>query len=177
MLQRSILLLAACALVGACEAKVGKPADGKAAKGDESAAAPAEGKSKEGEFSIKAPGFDMKIDIPAGVTSRGESDSDLLYPGSTLSGMHVEAGKDSAKGKGSGGVELRFTTADSADKVAAWYRDPARASGFSIVGQRQEGGALVISGTEKDGGDPFTLRLSPRGGGGTEGRLTLTDRG
>jgi hypothetical protein len=35
---------------------------------------------------------------------------------------------------------------------------------------------LVLSGTERADGDPFELRLSPGRGGGTDGRLMLTDR-
>lgn len=169
---KPLTLICALALLSACEARTGKEAD----KGKrEPVAAAAEGKAEEGQFSIDAPGFDMKIDIPAGVTSHGDSDSDMLYPGATLSGMHIEGSKKGAGGKGSAGIELRFTTADPPGKVAAWYRDPARASGFTIASVRREGAALVIAGAEKEDGDPFTLRLSPRGGG-TEGRLTLTDR-
>jgi hypothetical protein len=175
---KPLAMVCALALLSACEMKVGKEADkgDAAAKGaGGSAAAAAEGKAQEGQFSIKAPGFDMKIDIPAGVTSHGDSDSDVLYPGSTLSGMHIEGSKGVGDGKGKAGIELRFTTADAPEKVASWYRDPARASAFSIASVRREGAAFIISGTEKGDGDPFMLRISPRSGG-TEGRLTLTDR-
>jgi hypothetical protein len=175
---KPLAMVCALALLSACEMKVGKEADkGEAiAKGaGGSAVAAAEGKAEEGQFSIKAPGFDMKIDIPAGVTSHGDSDSDVLYPGSTLSGMHIEGAKRGGDGKGNAGIELRFTTPDAPEKVAAWYRDPARASGFSVSGMRREEADFIIAGTEKKDGDPFTLRLSPRGDG-TEGRLTLTDR-
>jgi hypothetical protein len=171
-------LICAMALLTACEARVGKEADknetgAKAGRG--TAAASAAGKAEEGQFSIKAPGFDMKIDIPAGVTSHGDSDSDMLYPGSTLSGMHVEGGRGSGETATDAGIELRFTTPDPLEKVAAWYRDPARATGFVIASVRREGDALIVAGTEKEDGDPFTLRLNGRAGG-TEGRLTLSDR-
>ncbi len=171
---KPLALICAFALLSACEAKFGKEADkGEPAQG-KSELASAEGKAEEGQFSIKTPGFDMKIDIPAGVTSHGDSDSDVLYPGSTLSGMHIEGSKGGG-GKGNAGIELRFTTPDAPEKVAAWYRDPARASGFAVSGIRREEAGFLISGTEKKDGDPFTLRLSPKGAG-TEGRLTLTDR-
>ncbi len=170
-----LAMTSALAFLAACEAKVGKEAGSETAAANQAASA-AEGKAEEGRFSIKAPGFDMKIDIPAGVTSHGDSENDTLYPGSTLSGMHVEGSKGGADGKGNAGIELRFTTPDAPAKVAAWYRDPARASAFSISNSRQEGGALVIAGAQKGDGDPFTLRLGPHGGGGTEGRLTLSDR-
>ncbi len=169
-----LALVGALALLTACEAKVGRDEGKEAASANEAASA-AEGKAEEGRFSIKAPGFDMKIDIPAGVTSHGDSENDLLYPGSTLSGMHIEGSKGGADGKGDAGIELRFTTPDAPAKVGAWYRDPARASGFSVSSSRQEESALLITGRQKEDGDPFTLRLSPHGAGGTEGRLTLSD--
>ncbi len=176
---KPLALIAALALVSACEARFGKEADkdeSPAKQAAEQAGAAAEGKSKEGEFSINAPGFDMKIDIPTGMTSHADSDSDVLYPGATLSGMHIEGSRDGAKSKSNAGIELRFTTPDAPDKVAAWYRDPARASGFTITSARRDGADLVIAGAEKQDGDPFTLRLSARPGGGTDGRLTLSDR-
>jgi hypothetical protein len=175
--EKRISLICAMALLSACEVNVHKDGNESAGKGGAKAIASAEGKAKEGQFSIDTPGFDMKIDIPAGVVSHTDSDSDVLYPGSKLSGMHIEGSKGGADGKGNAGIELRFTTPDAAEKVAAWYRDPARASGFTVSGIRREGSAMVITGSEKEDGDPFTLRLSPQSGGGTEGRLTLSDRG
>lgn len=177
MARRPFLLLGAIALLlASCEAKIGKEADkhGAQGNGSENAESPAEGKSKDGEFSIKAPGLDMKIDIPGGVTSRVGSDSDLLFPGSTFSGMHIEGSKS---GRGNSGVELRFTSSVAPEKVAAWYRDPARAGIFSIESARRDGAGTVIAGKETKSGDPFTLRLDPRSGGGTDARLTLSDRG
>ena len=176
MVQTPALLLGALALLAACEAKIDKEGDTDSpeSKAGETAASPAEGKAKEGELSIKAPGFDMKIDIPGGVTSRAGSDSDMLYPGSTFNGMHIEGSKT---GKGESGVELRFTTPDAPEKVADWYRNPARADHFSVESARREGGGIVIAGKEKQDGDPFTLRLSPAARGGTEARLTLSDSG
>ena len=173
---KMLSLMCTLALLSACEVNVHKDKNEAAAKGDHKAVASAEGKAKEGQFSIDTPGFDIKIDIPAGVVSHADSDSDVIYPGSKLSGMHIEGSKSGVDGNGNAGIELRFTTADAAEKVAAWYRDPARASGFAVSGIRREGAAMVITGTEKEDGEPFTLRLSPRSGGGTEGRLTLSDR-
>ena len=173
---KMLSLICALALVSACEMKVRKEGNGEAVKGGSGAVASAEGKAKEGQFSVDTPGFDMKIDIPAGLASHTNSDSDVLYPGSSLSGMHIQGSKGGVDGKGNAGVELRFTTPDAAEKVAAWYRDPARASTFTVAGVQREGSGLLITGSEKEDGDPFTLHLSPRSGGGTEGRLTLTDR-
>jgi hypothetical protein len=173
---KPFLLLAGIALLSACEGRVGQAKEtGGAKAGGTVAASSASGKSEEGKLSIKAPGFDMKIDIPKGLADRADTDSELIYPGAALGGMHIEAGSGAA-GKRNSGVELRFTSREPIDKVAAWYRDPARAGGFSTASERRDGEALVISGTQKSDGDPFNLRLSPAAAGGTEGRLTLTDR-
>ena len=170
------VLLGGIALLAACEGQLEKGGEtgGEEAQGS-AAASSASNKSEEGKLSIRAPGFDMKINIPKGLADRTDTDSELIYPGASLGGMHIEAGSGSA-GKRNSGVELRFTSSDPIDKVAAWYRDPARAGGFSTASTSREGNAIVISGTQKSDGDPFNLRLSPAAAGGTEGRLTLTDR-
>ena len=171
------LIVAGTAFLVACDAEVGT---GEQTAAVEAAAAQSAssvtGKSEEGKLSIKAPGFDMKINIPKGIADRSElnGDDQLVYPGAALGGMHIEAGSE-AGGNRRSGVELRFTTREPLDKVAAWYLDPARASGFSIKKNNREAGATIITGTQKSDGDPFSLRLSPAPAGGTEGRLTLTD--
>jgi hypothetical protein len=171
------VLLAGVALLTACEGRLGEDGEtgSREAPGRESAPT-ASGKSEEGKLSIKAPGFDMKINIPQALADRTDTDSELIYPGASLSGMHIEAGAERNAGKRNSGVELRFTSSDPINKVAAWYRDPARAGGFSTASTSREGNAIVISGTQKSDGDPFNLRLSPAAAGGTEGRLALTDR-
>ncbi len=176
---RRIATLGAVALLGACDVNIDNE-ETRAGERAESAALaeqPAAGKSEEGRFSIKGPGFDMKINIPEEMASRAsaDGDNDLLYPGAAISGMHVEA-LDGKASKTNSGVELRFTSSDAPEKVAAWYRDPARATGFAVGSAAREGGAILISGTEKSDGDPFSVRLSPATGGGTEGRLVLSDR-
>ena len=89
-----------------------------------------------------------------------------------FTGMHVNAdGQGNARDK----VELRFTSADAPDKVAAWYRDGARAETFAIASAVEKNGAYTLSGTEVEDGDPFTLQLAPRGAG-TDARLTLQDK-
>lgn len=171
--------LALVAMLGACEAKIGKHAD--EPEGNATAATAgqvsAEGKSKEGEFSIKAPGFDMKVDIPTGLANRAEIDNgDIIYPDSTLSGMHVEARDHKGADHDKSAVELRFTNADAPETIAAWYRDSARAKHFSVASAARQGTTYVIEGVEADDGDAFKVYLSPRAGGGTDGRLVLDDR-
>lgn len=172
--SKRISALALLALLSACEVRVDKDGDRDAAA--QTAETSVEARSEEGSVSIKAPGFDMKVNIPDGVAKLAtvDSDSAILYPGSRLSGMHVEA---SSKGGGDrSGVELRFTSADAPATVAAWYRDPARAPDFTVASASREGDTIVIGGVDKDDGDPFMLRISPREGGGSDARLNLSDR-
>jgi hypothetical protein len=73
-------------------------------------------------------------------------------------------------------VELRFASSDAPQAIADWYRDPARAETITIAAVKEEAGSIVVDGTEKDDGDPFTVRLGAGQGGGTDGRLVLSDR-
>ena len=172
--SKLVAALGAIALLAACEARIGNDkAGGDTAATETSVKAGAE----EGQLSIDAPGFEMTLDIPDALAERADLDSDsgILYPGATLSGMHVEA-----RDRGAGGtslVELRFTSTDAPAAIAAWYRDPARAADFAVTSASGAGGSFAIAGTQKEDGDPFELSLSPRAGGGTDGRLRLRDRG
>ncbi len=177
--MRAIQIFAAgvLALLSGCDVKENeKPAD-RVNAGAQTAQAPAEGKAEDGRISIKGPGFDLKVNVPEGVGSSGNSENELLYPGSKLSGMHIEAEGATGNANARGGIELRFTSSDPLEKVAAWYGDPARQDRFAVESAAREGGALVIRGSQKGNGDAFMLRLVPAGGGGTLGRMSLTGRG
>ncbi|HEX8481635.1 MAG TPA: hypothetical protein VF650_07025 [Allosphingosinicella sp.] len=166
--------LAAAALLFACDGRDrAAEAENAAADGPVSA----EGKAEEGKISLKMPGVDMTLSLPKGVVdeARANRDSKLLYPGATLRGMAIAAGPGSDK-SGDSEVEIRFSTPDPVDKVAAWYRDPARADGFRLERARQEGDAWVVNGIQKRDEHPFKLRLSARAGGGADGRLTVHHR-
>jgi hypothetical protein len=168
--MRPVLVLAGAALLLAgCEVSVKR--DGEAGVGG-NAAAPAA--VRDGEISIDTPGFDMKLDIPDALRSNISGDSDLIYPGSKIGGLNIAAGEG---GQGRGQVQMRFTTPDAPDKVAAWYRDPARAAELTGVSVQRDGGGYRISGADKNGRDPFDLRLSAAPGGGTQAELLLRDAG
>ncbi len=167
---RSVLVIATAAIsLAGCEVNVRR--DGEA-KADGKAAS--ETVARDGEVAIDVPGFDMKLQIPEALRSQISADSDIIYPGSKMNGLNVTATEN--KGQGGGQVQMRFTSADPPEKVAAWYRDPARAATLAGVSVRQDGAGFRISGTGKNGGDPFDLRLSPGSGGGTQAQLTLRDR-
>jgi hypothetical protein len=167
--SRLLFPTAAAALaLTACQARFGNDA---APSGNGSA----ENKAEEGQVSISAPGVEMKIDVPEGLRQEMHmnDDSGLIYPGSRMSGVHVEGGRE--KGRSDGEVELRFNSADAPDVVARWYQAPARAANFTIATANRDGPAYVFAGTKKDGDGRFRIRLTPRAGGGTDGRVLLSD--
>jgi hypothetical protein len=138
------------------------------------------GKAEEGRLSIKGPGIDLAISVPEALRGRARVDGDnnIMPPGAAIAGMHVQGnGGDAQAGQDS--VELRFTSEQSVEDVAAWYRDPARSADFRVTAARREGAETVIAGTTggQDAGGTFTARLTARAGGGTNGRLILVDGG
>ena len=173
-MRRALLLsvpLAALLLAG-CEMRVGNDAPPVA---DNASAA---GRAEDGRLTIEAPGFNLAVTVPEGFDGRADSggDSGLVYPGARVSGIHVQGGRDRGE-HGRDEVELRLTSADAPDRILAWYRDPARADRFTLSSTRQEGGATVLTGTGRRDNERFTLRISPRSGGGSEMRLLIADGG
>jgi hypothetical protein len=168
----SLFPLAAMAtlVLTGCEARFGNDAE-------PSGNGSAENKAEEGQVSINAPGVQMKINIPEGLRHEASihDDGGLIYPGSTMSGMHVEGGREGEQGKSEGEVELRFATTDGPEIVARWYQDAARARDFTIATAGRDGAAYLFAGTKKDGDGRFRIRLAPRQGGGTDGRVLLSD--
>jgi hypothetical protein len=168
---RLLPLAATAALVlAACEARVGNNVQ---PVGNGSA----ENKAEEGQVSINASGVQMKINIPEGLRHEASihDDHGLIYPGSTMSGMHVEGARESDQGKSEGQVELRFASTDGPDIVAHWYREPARARDFTVASASRDGRGYVFAGTRADGGGRFRVSLAPRQSGGTDGRVLLFD--
>jgi hypothetical protein len=162
-------LIGMLALTAACEAKIGTDDGGNGVVGEVSA----DGKAGDNMVSIKAPGVDIKVNIPESVRGDINSGGDTLYPGAQVGGMHIEAG---GRGRDNGAVEIRFASGDSPDKVAAWYRDPARKE-FKIDTETREGPGFVFNGHETDDNSRFKLRLSPRNGGGTDAILSVQESG
>lgn len=159
-----LLLLAAC----------GTHEENQAAAGNEQVSA--EGKAEEGKITVKGRGVDMTFVLPKAMRGEAKADknSKMLYPGATIGGLAIVGSQGASdKGGGDSEVEFRFTTADPPDRVAAWYRDPARAKELTVTNAVKDGNDLVIAGRQPGDVHPFKVRLSPRSGGGTEGRLTI----
>jgi hypothetical protein len=133
----------------------------------------AEGQAQEGKISVKAPGLDLAISLPKEITGEAKvgRDSKILYPGATLAGMAIAAG-EGGKG-GDTDVEMRFRTSDPPERVAAWYRDPARGDGFRLTGESREGSFYVFTGVQRRDRHPFRVRIGAGQGGGTDGRLRV----
>lgn len=167
MTRLGLIAFASIALAG-CDARIGNDVQ---ASGNGSA----ENKAEEGQLSISAPGVEMKINIPEGLRREAniQDDSGLVYPGSRMSGVHIEGGRD--EGRSDGEVEMRFVSADPPETVARWYQDPARVSTFTLDSSTRDGAAYVFAGTKKEGNGRFRLRVAAADGGGTEGRLLLTE--
>lgn len=172
MLMRSFFLVAAGSLaLAGCDARFGNDAAPVAEN------ATAQGRAEEGRVTIEAPGFNMSIAIPEGMRDQvGDDEEGLLYPGSRFGGIHVQGGAEKSGGDRDGEVELTFSSADPIERVVAWYRDPARADRFTLRSVRAENGGYAIEGAGRGDGERIALRLAPRAGGGTDGRLLLSDR-
>ena len=167
----TLSMVAAAALLGGCDAKVGNEAGRDAL--DANGQASAEGKSEEGKFAIRAPGFELTLDMPIEKVEKSDHSGAPIYPGSTLTGIYVAG----TQGEGEDEVELRFRSDGDPATVAAWYRDPARAGDFTLSSAGREDADFVAEGQLKADKDRFKVRLSPRSGGGTDGRLVLRGRG
>jgi hypothetical protein len=162
-------LLAGTALLCAC----GPDKDDEHAPATGNEQVSAEGKAQEGRISIKAPGVDLSIAAPRELAGglRAGRESKVIYPGSTLGGVAVAASESKGQG-GDTDVETRFLTADPAEKVLAWYRDPARADSFRLTRVERTRDAVLITGSLVREDHPFRIRLSQHRGG-TEGRLLV----
>ena len=171
MTGKLLAMIAAAGLLAACEARFGNDA----AEVPENATAA--GRAEEGRFTVEAEGFNLSINIPEFIDgdARVDETSGVIYPGSEFSGMHIQGGRDRPDGGGAGEVELRFTHADPPERVAAWYRDPARANDLAVATDERRGDGYVLSGTVKQDNERFTVTIAPHEGGGSDTRLVLSD--
>jgi hypothetical protein len=171
-MRRAVLVPVFLVLLSGCEMRIGNDA------GPVADNASAAGRAENGQLTVEAPGFNLSVTIPEGTSERGnvQGSDGLVYPGATVAGIHVQGGREE-RGAHGGEVELRLTSADAPDRIAAWYRDPARAGDFTVASTTRDGDATVIGGTGRRDNERFTLRIAPRAGGGSDMRLLLSDAG
>jgi len=113
-------------------------------------------KTENGQFSVRAQGVDLKINLPPPIRRMTEDDN-YLYPGARVR-------RDGTEGRS-------FHSDDSPERVAAWYRAPARANHFTVDHVSRDGAAVVLSGLAASG-NLFQVRLAPGAHGGTDGILS-----
>jgi hypothetical protein len=138
--------------------------DGKGEDGED-VAINADGKS--GDVEIKVPGFEGKVSLPKININSTNFDIDgvKLYPGSSVSGMHVSA--DSGRDKHKEDVTFNFTSPADPAKVAAYLREAFAEKKVVLAG-----GDAALSGTQADG-DRFIIKLAPAAAGQTSGTISI----
>ena len=169
MRSLKIMVLAGISLtLGACDWLTGRHDD--ELPGNDTVTA--EGKAEAGQVSVKAPGLDVTFTVPKGLSKdvKVNSDIKILYPKTSITGMYAAGG---GKEEGESEVEFRFASPDAPERIAAWYQEPARAELFNVEKVSREGADTLIRAREKQGEGEFRLRLAPRAGGGTDGRLVI----
>ncbi len=122
-------------------------------------------------LSIDAGKFNANVEIP-GLSFGGDHmnlDGMKLYPGSTVTGMHVHAVDSTGSEKGE--VVMNFTSPAAPLTVAQHMADQARAAGFIVTTNT----ASAVAGTKagRDESNRFAVTLNPNGGE-TVGVMTLT---
>jgi len=162
-------LILAASTLAACDAGSGDDARGRMAGGQ----------ARDGDVTVNAPGLQLSVNLPEPFRREAHLDpgdnNHLVYPGSQLGGVAVQAGDGESGNAGASHVELRFSSADAPDRVAAWYADPARRAHFTVSGTRRDGASTIVEGNDKSGAR-FRVTLGPAAGGHTEGRLLIIDR-
>ena len=113
-------------------------------------------RTENGQITVRAQGVDLKINLPPPIRRMTEDD-DLLPPRAR---------------RLRGGDGQRFHSDDPPETVAAWYRDPARASRFTISGATRHGPAIVLAGNARGGG-ALSVRLASGERGGTDGTVVV----
>ena len=121
-----------------------------------------------GQATIDTPFFKGKITVPK--LKLDASDFDMngvhLYPGSTISGMNIDAhdgpGKDD-----SGRVRVTFASPAAPATVRDWFKDKLNAAGFKLTAK----GEGLTGTTDED--KPFTLDLTADGTEKSRGVITI----
>ncbi|MEL6237340.1 MAG: hypothetical protein AAFQ90_01975 [Pseudomonadota bacterium] len=112
-------------------------------------------KTDEGTVTMRS-GADVPVELPAGFT---------VYPGAeVVSNTVVNQGKGS-------GVLLNMSSADSAQKVAAFYKAQAEKAGIKIEMEMSVNEGQIIGGQSAEG-LTFSIMATPEGAG-TSAQLTI----
>lgn len=162
-------------LLAACRAKVGKEYAGN----DSASSSIGEGgnvavhaSDRAQGVSVSLSGIEAKVKLPGAQLGGGEMDIGgmELYPGSELHGVDVT----DRKGSGDGVINMRFTSSDAPDKLAAYYAAAARDKHFTAIHLTNIGGKATLAAKTTDG-DELTIGMESGPGGTTTGRIVIKD--
>jgi len=175
MRKAMLVLTVPLVLLAACQMKAGKDDGGNdsaSIKVGEDGNVAITANDGDGRVSLSVPGFEGKMKIPGLELGGDNMDIDGMkpYPGTKLDTIDVT----DRKGLGNGQVDMRFTSPDTPEKVAAYYAAAAREKDFTNINVTRSGARAVMTAT-KSGGDHLTISMDP-GDGGTTGRILIEDR-
>ncbi|WEJ97828.1 MAG: hypothetical protein P0Y59_12710 [Candidatus Sphingomonas phytovorans] len=124
-----------------------------------------------GAVAINVPGFSGKLNLPKIHLDANDFDMNgvHLYPGSTISGMNVEAHSDDKAGKNDDNANVRVSFKSPAEPgtVRDWFQQKLNAAGFSVA---PNGNGLTGTTDEKK---PFKLELTADGADTSKGVITI----
>lgn len=122
-----------------------------------------------GKIAINAPGFSGSLKLPKLHLDADNVDLNgvHLYPGSSVTGMNVDA-RDKGDGKDDDGVvTMSFNSPAAPDTVQDWFLGKLNAADFAV---KRDGTGLSGFTDEKK---PFRLDLSPDGADKAKGVITI----
>lgn len=113
----------------------------------------------------------VALSLPAGTTAGSKFDIDGvgLYPGARVGSVNVKA--SDGPGGSVASVRIAFTAPADAAEVADWYQHQFDLKKHAVT-RRGE----TLSGRTRDG-DDFSLALTQRAAGASQGLLTIADAG
>ena len=127
------------------------------------------GMDASGKIAIDAPGFSGSLKLPKLHLAADDFDMNgvHLYPGSSVTGMNINAHDKGEGGDSDGAVTVSFTSPANPDTVRGWFLDRLNKAGFSI---KPDGTGLSGFTDDKK---PFRLDLSPDGADKAKGIITI----
>lgn len=169
MIRTVCILALAAAPLAACDgAKDGTSISINATGTDGNMIAGVDGKT--GQVSLNVPGFSGNIKLPKIKldAENFEMNGVHLYPGSTISGMNIDAKDNSGSKEDSGVVKVSFASPATPETVRGWFLE--KLNGGAKFKVQASGSGLA--GTT-DEGKPFHLDLAPDGAGKSRGTIVL----
>lgn len=127
------------------------------------------GIDKGGEVKINSPVFSGTLKLPKLKVNADNFDMNgvHLYPGSTISGMSIDARDGQEFEDDDGSVRVTFNSPAAPLMVRDWFREKLGAAGFTL---KDDGAGLRGTTDEKK---PFRLELGADGPGRSNGQIKI----